>query len=507
MPQFAGQSFANRKPADVIHRFGPISDFGKPFLGGREGQYLGGKRHVSRWSPERSRAARWITLAALAATTAVFASFFLVWLLGVHGDDTGSEDLLVYRAAGRALLAHHSLYAPDFAAVNHSPYGLAFIYPPFSALLFIPLTIVPAGLAKVLMVLLNAAACTIFFGVVVVAALNGWGRLRSWRSLTPPISVKTAIVVFAAAAVFVLSIPVKATFDFGQVNLILAAAVALDILVPRVPWPRGLLVGLALAIKLTPAVFVGYFLVTRQWRALAVSLATATSAMAVSWLVCPSDTTRFLTSMVLDPRRFGRLTFASNQSLHGVIARIPVLDSVHEVVWGAATVLVLTLAIVAIHVSWRSGDRVAAMLSAALPGLLCSPVSWGHHWVWLSATVVYFLVRWTAVGGIRDLVAGLAVAFVVLAAPWHSLPNDNERERLWSPVEHLLGAVWTLSAVLLLAWFATALMRPRPVAAVSGSGMADDASDAPEVDSPASRDVDLAAIGGAKQRVPGSEPS
>ncbi len=455
--------------------------------------------------PAGNRAARWIPLALLAATAVVLASSFLVALLGVHGDDLGFEDLLVYRAAGRAILAGHSLYAHDFAAVNHSPYGLAFIYPPFSALLFIPLAIVPAGLAKALMVLLNAAACTIFFGVVVVAALDDWGRLRSWRSLTSPIPVKTATVVFAAAVVFVLSIPVEATFGFGQVNLILAAAVALDILVPHTPWPRGLLVGLALAIKLTPAVFVGYFLVTRQWRALAVSLATATSAMVLSWLICPSDTTRYLTSMVTDPESFGRLTFASNQSLRGVLMRIPVLDSTHGVVWAVATVLVVALATVAIEVSRRSGETVAAMLAAALTGLLCSPVSWGHHWVWLSVTVVYFLVRWSVIGGVRDLVAGLVVGIVVLAAPWHFLPNDNDRERLWNPFEHLLGAAWTLTAVFLLVLFATARLGRPGVAEVSGSDTADDTSDASNFDSAAYRDVDLAAISGAEARARSSD--
>lgn len=456
---------------------------------------------MSRWSPEGTRAARWVTLATLAATTVVFASFILVWLLGVHGDDLGYEDLLVYRAAGRAVLADHSLYAADFGIVNHSPYGLAFIYPPFSALLFIPLAFVPAGLAKVAMVLLNATACTIFFGIIVVAATDEWGRLRSWGSLTAPISVRTAIAVFTAAVVFVLSTPVQATIEFGQVNLILAAAVALDVLVPHVPWPRGLLVGLAVAIKLTPAVFVGYFLLTRQWRALAVSLATATSAIALSWLVCPSDTTRYLTSMVGDPRSFGGLTFASNQSVRGVIARIPALDSMRGVIWGVATVLVLALATVAIEVSRRGGDTVAAMLSAAFIGLLCAPVSWGHHWVWLSAMAVYFLVRWTVIGGARNLVAGLAVALVVLAAPWKYLPNDNERERLWNPFEHLLGAAWTLTAIVLLVWFATTLVGLRGVAKVSGSDAQDGASDASAVDSPASRDVDRAAIGGAKRSV------
>lgn len=397
-----------------------------------------------------------MTLATLAATTVVWAGFFSVQLFGVHSNDLGYLDLLVYRAGGHAVITGHSIYAPDFAAVNQSPNGLSFTYPPFSAVIFAPLAIVPPGVAKVLIVALNAVASMIFFVVIVLAVQNEWDRLRSWRSLTAPISVQTGMVVWAAAVIFVFSVPVQDNTSFGQVNLILAAAVALDTLLPSVPWPRGLLVGLAAAIKLTPAVFVGYFLVTRQWRALVVSLATAALAVATSWLVIPSDTIRYFMSTVFDPARIGGLAFASNQSVRGVIERIPALDSMRGAIWVTATVLVLALAIAAIDASRRSKDTVAAMLSAAFIGLVCSPVSWGHHWVWLPATVVYFLVRWSTVGGARNLVAGLAVASVTVVAPWKFLPNSDERERLWTPLQHVLGSVWAITALLVLASFAMA---------------------------------------------------
>jgi alpha-1,2-mannosyltransferase len=148
--------------------------------------------------------------------------------------------------------------------------------------------------------------------------------------------------------------------------------------------------------------------------------------------------------------------FASNQSMRGVIERISALDSLSGQLWTAAMVLVLALAIVAIAVSHRRGDTVAAMLSAGLAGLLCSPVSWGHHWVWLSAATVYFLVRWAAAGRIRNLVAGVTLAVVTLAAPWMFLPSHDNRERLWNPLEHLLGSAWAVAAVLVLVTFATA---------------------------------------------------
>jgi len=394
-----------------------------------------------------------MTLATLAIISGFFAWLLVDHLSGLHGTDRGI-DLLVYRAGGHALLTGHSIYAPDFAAINHSPHGLAFTYPPFSAVFFIPLALLSEGTAQVVMVVLNTAAAVTLFVVIAVATQGKWDRLRSWRSLTAPISLKTAIAAVTAAALFTLSVPVQHNMLYGQVNLLLAAGVALDLLTPAPVWPRGLLVGIAVAIKLTPAVFIGYFLVTRQWRALAASLAGTALATAVGWLVLPSDTARYLTSTVFQPARIGGLTYASNQSVRGIVERIPALDGVRALLCVVATAVVLVLAVIAIEHSRRSADPVAGVLAAGFIGLLCSPVSWGHHWVWLSAAAVYFLVRWAAVGGVGNLAAGLVVATVIRAAPWTHLPKFAERERLWTPFEHVLGSVWALTALSLLVWFA-----------------------------------------------------
>lgn len=402
---------------------------------------------------------RRVTLATLSALGVLWAGYLALQLSAVHFDGLSHIDVLVYRAGGHAIIDGNSIYAQDFADVNSSPVGLPFTYPPFSALLFAPLAIVPAGVAKIIMVALNVVASAVLLGLVVVAVQNRWDRLRNWPSLTAPISVRTGIVMFVSAVVFLLSVPVLSNFSFGQVNIVLAALVALDLLLPSVRWPRGLLVGFAVAIKLTPAVFMGYFFVTRQWRALAVSMATTAAVVGISWLIIPSDTVRYFTSTLFDATRIGGLAYSSNQSMRGVMERIPAMDAVHGVVWVVATALVLLLGIVAIKVNCQAGDTVAAVLSAGYIGLLCSPVSWGHHWVWLSVTAVYFLVRWAATGGTRNLVAGITVAVVALAAPWVWLPNTEGRERLWNPVEHVLGDLWTITALALLVWFATAASR------------------------------------------------
>ncbi|HZQ30180.1 MAG TPA: glycosyltransferase 87 family protein [Mycobacterium sp.] len=404
-------------------------------------------------------ASRRVALTTLAAIAVVWAGFAAAIIAGVHGTGTAFLDLYVYRAGGHAVLSGHSLYAPDFDTVNNSPLGLLFTYPPFSALLFVPLAMVPMSVAKVVMTLLTLTTCAVLFAVVLAATVGKWDRLSSWRALTAPMSVRTGKMLFAAALIFIFSTPVIGNFTYGQVNVILYAAVVCDILLPRVWWPRGMLVGLATAVKLTPAAFIGYFLVTRQWRALAVSVVTTAAAVFVSWLVMPSDTVQYFRSTVFDPGRIGGLAFSSNQSLRGAMERLPALDSIARPVWLVATVLILVLAFVAVEASRRCGDTVAAMLSVAIAELLCSPVSWSHHWVWLSAAAIYFLARWAMSDDSRTLAAGTALATIAIAAPWIFLPHSHSRERLWNPIEHVLGGVWAVAGVTLLVWFATAPVR------------------------------------------------
>jgi alpha-1,2-mannosyltransferase len=93
-------------------------------------------------------------------------------------------------------------------------------------------------------------------------------------------------------------------------------------------------------------------------------------------------------------------------------------------------------------------------------------VSWGHHWVWLSATVAYLVMRWSATGQARNLAGALLVAAVTLVPPWILLPAGDGRERLWNPLQHLLGATWAVAALLLLAVFAAAT--PPPPASAPG---------------------------------------
>jgi hypothetical protein len=135
-------------------------------------------------------------------------------------------DLDVYRLGARMWLSGGDLYGllPPTIIGNHLP----FTYPPVAAVLFTPFTLVPLPVAGVVLTALSVVA------LVVVPRL------------TP---ARVAVVLPVA----LLLEPVRETLGFGQVNLLLMALVALDCLHRRPRWPRGVLVGLAAAIKLTPA--------------------------------------------------------------------------------------------------------------------------------------------------------------------------------------------------------------------------------------------------------------
>ncbi len=117
--------------------------------------------------------------------------------------------------------------------------------------------------------------------------------------------------------------PVRNTLNYGQVDVALMALVAADCLARGPRWPRGALIGLAAAVKLTPAAFVLFFLLRRDWpavRAAAVSFAVSTGG-SPSFLFDWHDSVRYWTSVVFQAGRPGSPAYAANQSIQGVLAR------------------------------------------------------------------------------------------------------------------------------------------------------------------------------------------
>ncbi len=390
----------------------------------------------------------------------VAVAFVLVW------SRDGLIDLRVYRTGGEAWLADVRLYADQFPKPLDGP-ALPFTYPPVAAALFSVLALVPWPAAVVGW---TVAGLTLLTVACVVSARHAFGP-----------GPAAAMAGLGVAAVSLLFEPVRATLDFGQINLVILGLVVADCLLPRTPWPRGALIGLAAAIKLTPAFFVLFFLPRRQWRPVLTAFASFVGFGLLGAALAPTDSREYWFGALLDPGRVGGLPFVGNQSLHGVLVRLGLPDEVRSVLWALLGLAVVALVWVAVVRTRRAGADLAGLLAVAAGGLLISPVSWSHHWVWVAPGVVLL----AAVVRRRPRLAWAAVPLVLLfvVAPQWLLPYRDGRELRWHWWQHLVGNayVWTALAVLVALVLAYRVRRdpPPPAGGASGDGDAVDARSAP----------------------------
>lgn len=278
-------------------------------------------------------------------------------------------DLEVYLRGAQAIVTGSPLY------VQHAGV-LPFTYSPFAALVFAPLHLYGSTAARWVF-----TAGSVVSYLVAVAAV-GW-RLRLPRRY----------LVLVALAGIALE-PFVRTMLLGQVNLYLMAAVVVDALVIRSS-RRGWLVGLAAGVKVVPGVFVLYFVLQRDWRSALRAGCGFVVTIACGAIVAPQDSLRFWTGGLFRISHFGpsAVVDSKNQSLIGELARLshnPSPLMVTELVLFASA---LALGIAAARRQLRIGDDVAALTAIAVGGLLASPLSWTHHWVWAVPAVMVLVSR------------------------------------------------------------------------------------------------------------------
>jgi alpha-1,2-mannosyltransferase len=180
----------------------------------------------------------------------------------------------------------------------------------------------------------------------------------------------------------------------GQVNLFLMAAVVVDCLLITSS-RRGWLVGVAAGVKVVPGVFVLYFLLQRDWRSAGRAACGFLLTVACGALVAPQATLQYWTGGLFEISHWGPVAVVDgkNQSLVGQLIRISQNPSpllVTELLLFAAA---LALATAAARRQLRIGDDVAALTAIAIGGLLASPLSWTHHWVWCVPAIMVLVSR------------------------------------------------------------------------------------------------------------------
>lgn len=391
---------------------------------------------MRRW-PASVSARQYIAYAIATGAAAAVLVYLIVW---AHGDGL---DLQVYRDAVHYWWAGGNPYIAVFTR-----HRLRFTYPPFAFLALSPLQWTPFPVTQSLLWTSSIGGGT---GSVVLVL-----RDRGIK-LTPP--VWCGALALSCISVLVLE-PVRSAIDYGQIELVLMFVVVADLLLVRSPY-RGVLTGIAAAVKLTPLVFGIVLLVGRDVKS-ALRLAVSFCACAgLSWLLWPELSRNYWLHDLLLPGRAGNLGYAGNQSWNAILHRPPFPANGSEAAW--LVLSLLTLAVSA-FVAWRlvsRGQRALAILPVALAGLLVSPISWSHHWVWLLLIPPLLIPRRgpSAARAVQALLWGLVV-LAVLAPYWwvtHGTGGD------------ILGAVLPLWAFAALVVWAVSLARhpawpagPRP---------------------------------------------
>lgn len=274
-------------------------------------------------------------------------------------------DLRVYYGTVDAWV-HHGGRIYDYR-VPGTTYG--FTYPPFAALGMLPMALVGLRTAIAFGLLLNLAALAVVLVLLVGPELrrHGWFGLALTACLLP------------------LFEPLRDTFSFGQVNLVLLALVLGDARLlsrGRGRW-AGVGIGLAAAIKLTPALFIVLLLLGRRRRAAGVATGVAAAATGLAAWAAPDASRFYWTDALWDTGRVGRLAYVSNQSVQGVLARLAAPGEPSRALWATAVLLVLC---VWAWRAWRAlaaGDWAGAFALTGLAACLVSPITWVHHLVWL----------------------------------------------------------------------------------------------------------------------------
>jgi hypothetical protein len=333
---------------------------------------------------DRKAGGLWLLFAAIAVGSSVLVMQRPAW--------DRLSDLHIYYGAIQHLQAGRPLY--DFEAENGGP----FTYPPFAALALWPIGVLPEALVQMTWLVLTCAAIA-----AIAAAVGG---------VIPRVHQRQQVIIAAVACALMISAPAQSNLRFGQVSVFIVLLALIDGMGLTPARYRGVLVGIAAAIKLTPLLFVVYFLVSRRYRDAGRAAAAFVACAAVGAAVLPADSWRFWTGTLLNTSRIGNLASLGNQSLHGMLLRAGAAESTLPILWAALVLVICGIALLRARQLELNGQSTHAAVLVGCATVTASPVSWTHHQVW---PVLAAMLLIGAQGAVRRVAGGTLLAVMVLS--------------------------------------------------------------------------------------------
>ena len=344
-------------------------------------------------------------------------------------------DLQVYVYAVKDMLAGRDIFATT------TPFWrLYFIYPPIAAILMTPLAIGPYVFWQV-----------VWTGGLVWAqqsVLKRCGAPRGWKLGLLGIAVVLAVE------------PIRTTLGYGQVNTMLMALVVADLLPDRPGQrrriPQGILIGLAAAIKLTPALFVIFMFLIGKRRAAITAIISFAVFTGIGAILLFGESVVFFGGLSGGDTRTASPLYTGNQSLLGVFFRLGDSSRTTTVLGLAVAGVLAVLGCLVAAYWWANNEKVFAVAIVGITTCLASPLSWTHHYVWIlplgMAVLSPGVPRWAR------YIGGLWVVWVCICLPLAVLPYAGGRERQFNFLQQLVANLGPMLGVILLVGLAWQLV-------------------------------------------------
>lgn len=368
----------------------------------------------------------WPTVPLFLLAVLVLVSGF--YFAGLSGSDplVYSNDFNVFYHAAGEVLAGRDPYQSSLT--GWTPY----LYPPLLAVSLTSLAVAPLPVAAYAWFLVNAVSAIAASWMSAKLACGSGQSVNGNENPDEVVGLRRIIFLplIAACSIAIVARFVLDNFSLGQVNPLIAGLAAAHVYLysRNKKTASALMLAIAVSIKLTPIVLLGYHIARRRWKFTAACLGLILAIFALSFLPfgsqAPDRFKAFVNRTIRNEQGYD-LAYSGNQSLRGAIARLTPPDSRAEDHSASESsrrpsdpvTLMISLALLA--VGMVAARRARSEVVAAAPFVCClvllSPLSWKAHFVVLLLPVAFLFAVAAGTRGTRReiLIAVLAVVFVL----------------------------------------------------------------------------------------------
>lgn len=339
-------------------------------------------------------------LAIIAAVTLFAAVFAQWWDFFRPGEVTSFFDINYYRDAVTAVVqGSKSMYD-------------ALPYPPFAFLIVWWLPSFPVVVGNQIW---TAISLLVALGLAAVLVLRAWAITGApagdpWPGLVVRLSLSALFLLISA--------PMASQLTNGQLSLLVATLAFVDAIGVLPRRAQGVLVGVAGAIKITPLIFVAYYLVTGRRKQAATASVVFAVLTGLAWLIFPEGSSYFWLHLGRHDQ-FGDPARMDNWSIRAALTRISPELGAQSWLWLALGVAVVIAGLWRARRHYARGEAMESVLVVGCAGTVVAPIAWPHYFVWLPLTAIWLVL--TGTRSSRVLGIGIYAAYSVVYV-WIGVP-------------------------------------------------------------------------------------